>query len=80
MGIACFVSTVDIVENLGNDLYRVGGLAALMDANNSAFRFSFEAVKGSDWKIQCRESVIAYVQANYSLQVDLVILPGLDTI
>jgi hypothetical protein len=80
MAIAGFVKSIDTVENLGSDVFRLSCSCILMDGNNSTFVMSFDAQKGADWKIQCRTAFEQTALANFGETVDLVILPGLDTL
>lgn len=80
MAVGAFVKSVDQVENIGNDTYRVTCNVSIMDASNSQFSISFDAVKGADWKILCRTAVASKALSDLGETVDLVVLPGLETI
>jgi hypothetical protein len=80
MSVACFVRSVDLVENLGNDVYRATVSCNLMDMSNSTFVATFDAVAGSDWQIQCRTAISAWALEHLGETVGLCILPSLDTL
>jgi len=80
MGVACFLRSVDSVQNMGNGVFNVTVLCNLMDTGNSSFAVSFDAQAGSDWRIQARTAVAAHALATTGEVVDLVILPSLETI
>lgn len=80
MAVSGFVRSIDQVDNVGNDIFRLTCQCALMNPGNSVFTLEFEAAKGSDWKIQCRTAFIQYALVNLGEQVDFVVLPGLDTL
>lgn len=80
MGLAVFVKSIESVENVGNDEFSVAITAVIMDANNTAFTLSFQAARGADWRIQCRSAVAQWVLNDRNEVVDLVIMPGLETL
>lgn len=80
MSLACFVRTVESVEVIDADNYSVSLTCQLTNAEASVITLSFTAQKGADWRIQCRTALQQYLQDNFSETLDLVILPGLDTI
>lgn len=80
MAVGAFVKSIDQVENMGSDTYRVTCNVSIMDASNSQFFISFDAVKGADWKILCRTAVAAKAASDLGETVDLVVMPGLETI
>ncbi len=80
MSVACFIRSVDSVVNAGNDTFTVTILCNLMDTSNSVFTVSFDAAKGSDWRIQARTAVASHALTALGETVDLVVLPSLETI
>lgn len=80
MAVACFLKTMDNVENLGNDMFRVTLTCSLMDTSNSQFSMTFDAQKGADWGIQGRIAVAQWVLEHLGETVDLLVLPNLETI
>lgn len=80
MSVACFIKTVETVENVGDDSYRVSLVCSLMDVSNSQFSVQFDAVKGSDWRIQARAAVSSFALQNLGETVDFVVTPGLETL
>jgi hypothetical protein len=80
MAVACFIRSVDGVENLGDDTYRVSVSCSLMDTSNSTFSTTFDAVGGSDWRIQARTAASVFALEHLGETVSLCILPNLETI
>lgn len=80
MAVPCFIRTIDAVENLGGDVYRIFAACNLMDASNSVFNIQFDAVKGADWRIQARSAAALYALEHLGETVDFVIMPGLETL
>jgi hypothetical protein len=80
MTVGAFVRNIETVENIGSDTYRITCNVTLMDAGNSPFQITFDAQKGADWPIMCRQAVSAYALETLGETVDLVVMPGLDTI
>lgn len=80
MPIACFMRSVDMVENLGSDLFRITVSCNLMDSSNSTFQTQFDAQKGADWRIQARDAVRTAALSQLGETVDVVIMPGLESL
>lgn len=80
MAVACFIRSIDDVENLGNDIFRVTVSCKLMDTSNSQFTCTFDSTKGADWRIQCREGVQFWVTEHLGEVIDLFVLPSMETV
>ena len=80
MSVACFIRSVEAIENQGSNTYRITINCNLMDATNSTFQVAFDAIKGSDWRIQARQAAAAFALSSLGETVDFVVTPGLETL
>lgn len=80
MGVVCFLKSLDGLSNVGGDAYRVNCGVVVMDENSTFISAEFTAIRGSDWKIQARTAIAQLVLAQTGLEMELLVLPNLETI